>query len=297
MTNTRRVQPKQKVKENIVNPSKRIMIELQTLEKVSRLAQDSKIDDHKQNACLISEPNGHDVLCGRGNFVNNHAGNSYFRRLVKHYKIDYISCPKREKKKFSKIIYERIKQLDPPGKFLKYEPNSSEWIDVGEKKAIEKIRQALREGAPNLINSLRAQENEKETSTLEGCEHTGQIGTACLQPNVCTSKVGLDATNINESAKKTMIGCSPAHPSIKECNEICFPACTNNQKKSSTFSHTDFGIQPNSSKSVLNIDVKPTTVGKDRQIILNNKNLSRNRSQCPTLEGLPGPRIIPKRYF
>ena len=103
----------------------------------------------------IMKPHRNDVLCGRGHLANNHDGNSYFRRLVKSYKMDYVSSSKQQKKVYSRIIYDKIRKLDPPGRFLKFEASVSKWRDVGEKKAIEKTRQALREGAPDLINTMQ----------------------------------------------------------------------------------------------------------------------------------------------
>ena len=121
----------------------------------------------------IEAPHDHDVLSGRGNFVNYHAGNEYFRALVRKYKNDYVKCPKPQKGKFSKIIVDEISARDPPGRFLKQDPSTKLWHDIGEKKSLDKTRQALREGAPDIMKELsgesgsdgEAEEDERPITT------------------------------------------------------------------------------------------------------------------------------------
>lgn len=108
---------------------------------------------------MINEPHSNDVLLGRGNSINSHPGNEEFRKRVNNYKIDYVSCPKTEKGKFAVIILKEIQRLDPPGRFLKRSGNKKTWIEVDEKKVIEKIRQALREGAPEILKVVIGEEN------------------------------------------------------------------------------------------------------------------------------------------
>ena len=102
----------------------------------------------------IVTPHDHDVLSGRGNYVNYHVGNEHFRSLVKKHKIAYVACPKPEKGRFSTIIVDEVRSLDPPGRFLKQDPKTKLWQDIGDKKSLDKTRQALREGAPELLKEL-----------------------------------------------------------------------------------------------------------------------------------------------
>mmetsp|Transcript_14697 Transcript_14697/g.26646 ORF Transcript_14697/g.26646 Transcript_14697/m.26646 type:complete len:521 (+) Transcript_14697:118-1680(+) len=111
-------------------------------------------DNQQEQLKGILKPHPHDVLSGRGNFVNHHAGNENFRKLVKHHKKAYVACPKAQKAIYSKIIYDEIRAMDPPGRFLKQDPKTKLWGDIGEKKALDKTRQALREGAPELLKEL-----------------------------------------------------------------------------------------------------------------------------------------------
>jgi hypothetical protein len=117
-------------------------------------------EQYPQDMNSIETPHEHDVLSGRGNFVNYHAGNEYFRELVRKHKVAYVACPKAQKGKFSLLIYDEIKARNPPGRYLKQDPKTKLWYDIGEKKALDKTRQALREGAPDIQKELTGDSGE-----------------------------------------------------------------------------------------------------------------------------------------
>mmetsp|Transcript_12874 Transcript_12874/g.30103 ORF Transcript_12874/g.30103 Transcript_12874/m.30103 type:complete len:1106 (+) Transcript_12874:38-3355(+) len=102
----------------------------------------------------IVKPHDHDVLSGRGNSVNHHPGNEYFRSLVRHHKLAYVRCPKPQKEQFSKLIVSTVRDREPPGRFLKQNPTTKLWYNIGTQKALDKTRQALREGAPATVAGL-----------------------------------------------------------------------------------------------------------------------------------------------
>jgi len=110
---------------------------------------------------LIQKPLPNDVLCGRGNAANFHNGNTFFRGLVKEHKLKYISGGKIEKQKLSDLVYKKIRSREPSGRFLKFDPNVHIWMDIGEKKAMEKIRQALRENASEVLQKLKTPRKSK----------------------------------------------------------------------------------------------------------------------------------------
>ena len=101
----------------------------------------------------IDSVHNHDVLSGRGNNVNQHTGNRYFRELVSALRIQYVATPKAEKPLFAKYLITEIRGMNPSGRFLKQGKNEL-WEDIGEKKAIDKTRQALREGAPEIVERM-----------------------------------------------------------------------------------------------------------------------------------------------
>lgn len=110
----------------------------------------------------IVAPHEHDVLSGRGNFVNYHVGNEHFRNLVRKHKVAYVACPKPQKGKFSRMIVEEIRNRTPSGRFLKQDGSTKLWYDIGEKKALDKTRQALREGAPDIMKDFTGEESPVE---------------------------------------------------------------------------------------------------------------------------------------
>jgi hypothetical protein len=103
-----------------------------------------------------------DVLCGRGGLTNHHAGNIFFRRLVRMHQEAYVQATKRDKASVAKKIVDHIRNLNPSGRFLKKDSNG-DWVDIGDRKAREKTSQALREGAPELREELNIDKESGET--------------------------------------------------------------------------------------------------------------------------------------
>jgi hypothetical protein len=96
----------------------------------------------------VTDPRETDVLCGRGGAALRHPGNQTYRRLVNLNKGLYIACLKTEKLKISRSIVAAIREQK--GRFLERDAKQGTWYDIGDKKAIEKTSQALREGQPKL---------------------------------------------------------------------------------------------------------------------------------------------------
>ena len=63
--------------------------------------------------------------------------------------------------------------MNPPGRFLRQDPKSKLWSDIGEKKALDKTRQALREGAPELLKDIESGEVDVGVG---GSKNEGGIG-------------------------------------------------------------------------------------------------------------------------
>lgn len=57
--------------------------------------------------------------------------------------------------------------MNPPGRFIKQDPKTKLWYDIGKKAALAKTRQALREGAPELLMDLQTAEHVRETLTQD----------------------------------------------------------------------------------------------------------------------------------
>jgi hypothetical protein len=104
----------------------------------------------------IRLPHPNDILCGRGGSINNHPGNKIYRTWVHERKNSYnLAVNKSEKARISREIINLVQSLDPPGRFLTKDPDSTSmvgsttmWVEIDDVKAMAKTSQALREGAP-----------------------------------------------------------------------------------------------------------------------------------------------------
>ena len=114
----------------------------------------AKKDENEESESMkdITDPRETDVLCGRGGAALRHPGNQTYRRLVNLNKSLYITCLKTEKLKISRSIVAAIREQQ--GRFLERDAKKQTWYDIGDKKAIEKTSQALREGQPKLRQKM-----------------------------------------------------------------------------------------------------------------------------------------------
>jgi len=144
----------------------------------------------------FGQPTDNDVLCGRGGGINAHVGNIKFRGIIQKYKTNYILCKnKQEKANFSSMVLREIRSLTPPGRFLTRSdaPQDSRanshcrWVEIEDAKAIQKISQALREGAPNIRSNYAS----------------GGIGRVNVQPTNKNKKHKMRDANPNRPQKRT----------------------------------------------------------------------------------------------
>jgi len=110
----------------------------------------------------IEIPHINDVLCGRGGGTNQHHGNEQYRRIVNETKYRYLSSNKRGKPVIARELVATIYNFDPPGRFLEKNENTNQHHDIGEEKAVQKVSQALREGAPAIREKIKADRAAKE---------------------------------------------------------------------------------------------------------------------------------------
>ncbi len=135
----------------------------------------------------VTEIKLNDVLCGRGGRIAQHSGNLYFRDLVRKYRSTYLSkeIKKKHKIKIASKIVQTIRNLDPPGRFLREQqaikgPNrddndedgGSVWLEIGDEKANKKAGQAMREKIDEGRRGDTRQQNlmfEAQQLDLMGC--------------------------------------------------------------------------------------------------------------------------------
>lgn len=118
-----------------------------------------------------------DVLCGRGGSINSHPGNRVFRGWIAQRKESYnLAESKAGKSSITAEILRTVRDQNPPGRFLQKiaeagtSSKSSDpytlsgwWHEVDDTKALAKISQALREGAP-AFRALHGKKGQKKHS-------------------------------------------------------------------------------------------------------------------------------------
>lgn len=137
----------------------------------------------------IPTPHHNDVLCGRGVTTNRHPGNENFRGFVNRNKALYVTSTKRQKMTISRSIVEAVRNLSPQGRFLEKDVNTGLWSDIGDKKAVEKTSQALRDGAASLRKLLSDDLNDPDV-----------IGAFCEDPKNMEAKLAAKRKALKEKA-------------------------------------------------------------------------------------------------
>ena len=106
----------------------------------------------------IDTPSSNDVLNGRGGGTNNHPGNVEYRKLIAEKKEEYAASTKGDKANIRNRIVQKVRDSDPPGRFLEKNESTGLWDDIGDYRAREKTSQCLREGQPTLKNDTNVLE-------------------------------------------------------------------------------------------------------------------------------------------
>ena len=131
---------------------------------------------------IIYDTNDNDVLKGRGSQINRYVGNVRYRDLIHRFKATYVTSSKRsEKIDIAEKIVNIIRESEPPGRFLeevitkdngeKLTDGKVGWVEIGDKKATNKVRQALRENAKTVRmefeeNSSKRKRNKSDLDVV-----------------------------------------------------------------------------------------------------------------------------------
>lgn len=185
----------------------------------------------------------HDVLNGRGVNIAQHPGNERFRSLIKtrqdeHYCSDFTT---EMKKALASEVITHIKNLDPPGRFLKRDGASQSsrglegpWEELTEREASKKATQALRDcnrtdrtgyaaqvKAPPDVE-VTAEERERSGLSLKDYA-ANKVEEGSKQPiggnknNNCSSNRKRPPPSASRNTtKRTSRGSSPAHDFKKQ---------------------------------------------------------------------------------
>ena len=101
------------------------------------------VNTQRENSIPCTSITQQDVLFGRGERINNHEGNQYFRRMVSSMTSKYKNCPRSDKADIANSIVAVIHQRG--GRFLAPIPNSNLWNIVEGSVIRSKTSHALRD--------------------------------------------------------------------------------------------------------------------------------------------------------
>ena len=111
---------------------------IQTIQQIKEeLAEDTVYDNAAGDGPAFGPPipeadiRDKDVLCGRDKISHSHIGNKHFLTIIKQHRETYQTATSRESKtRLSTEIVSMIRALG--GRFLKCDPATGEWSDVGD---------------------------------------------------------------------------------------------------------------------------------------------------------------------
>lgn len=153
-------------------------------------------------------PGPYDVICGRGRRCFNHIGNHRFRKIVARYINRYSQCvAKLEKTTILAEIVTHVRSLSPHGGFVKKDPESGRWYEVGDFLAREKTSQAFRDAlhdqyrSSNAFKKKRRQEenNDYYYSSNESIELESALGSAALRVETLEETCGEPVLDVSQS--------------------------------------------------------------------------------------------------
>lgn len=105
----------------------------------------------------IITPHENDVLMGRGGKNNQHPGNEQLRDMARTMRDRYKASAKKGKSNMSRELVQQVRDLNPkPGRFLKRNPITNDWEDVGDDIAREKVSQVLRDAVSEWVGPKAA---------------------------------------------------------------------------------------------------------------------------------------------
>mmetsp|Transcript_39758 Transcript_39758/g.119521 ORF Transcript_39758/g.119521 Transcript_39758/m.119521 type:complete len:1009 (-) Transcript_39758:406-3432(-) len=112
----------------------------------------------------VCAPHRHDVLCGRtGVGSASHPGNVTFRGMVNERRCMYEYMSPRERPKMRQWIVSRVRAQHPPGRFLAKDGGTDLWYNVGDARAAEFTRKALK-SPPEKVGGKRGRKPPRQGS-------------------------------------------------------------------------------------------------------------------------------------
>lgn len=173
---------------------------------------------------IIENPFGvhsHDVLSGRGAFVNGHIGNSRLRNLALERKIQFDAGNYTEKRALATEIVHLIRSLKPPGRFLKKvtakkgekvveekdaaKAFENEWEELPDEKAIHKACQVMRDiDRPDRKDRELRRANKKKKISGDGKEEEEDVKEGVAEKKEGDSAMDVLAAGVEKTVQDTV---------------------------------------------------------------------------------------------
>ncbi|CAB9517896.1 Nitrilase family, member 2 [Seminavis robusta] len=119
------------------------------------------------------KPGEHDVICGRGRNIWNSIGNIRFRHLVESRVEEYKKArTKLDKSTILSTIVAEVRTRSPIGGFIRKDPKTGRWSEVGDFLAREKVSQSFRDV---LSDSYRSSNKTKRQRRIEEQARSAEI--------------------------------------------------------------------------------------------------------------------------
>jgi len=109
-----------------------------------KLAQEQKLVMVSNHVMAVNPPSINDVIKGRGNGPNLHAGNIAFRKFVCSRKDEYRMSSEFKKRTIVRQVIDLVHSNNPPGRFLTAEDRGI-WKLMDYRSILRKVAQALRD--------------------------------------------------------------------------------------------------------------------------------------------------------
>lgn len=182
--------------------------------------------------CGILTPGNHDILSGRGQRAHNHSGNVIYRRFINEERRAYVNGNPREKKFIITKLLQRIKNMSPPGRFLRGDPKTGFLEILPDDEARKKTAQALRENAVNIRKTyVPGPSDLKASNTQESKAYPSssfQGNTQSLPKMACEQETFLYK---NDRKRKAL-------------DEVSSSEIKYEKKRIGKFNHSQVGVHP-----------------------------------------------------
>lgn len=183
----------------------------------------------KESTEIITKVNDNDIICGRRGLALKHPGNLAYRKVVSLNKELYATCLKNEKLRISKSIVAAMREVG--GRFLERVDNETStapseekdnasgegvsYRDIGDRRAIEKTSQALREGQPKLLRKLaEKQVRDQAAAAAYGAASSLPLPPPPLNPAVSRGAYEAATQSYHAHAAAAAALSSLSHPSL-----------------------------------------------------------------------------------